>query len=70
MEKWQYELDKYLTTPPEPKESQCKCCICGEELYPEDVYFDFEDDVYCDVCAEWWVNRHEFRVREDMCFPE
>lgn len=67
---WEHALDVYLTTPPEEPESQCKCCVCGEELYPEDTYYDFEGDIYCENCAEWWINRHKFAVREDMCYPE
>jgi len=63
---WEHALDVYLTTPPEEPESQCKCCICKEELFEGDDYYDIEGDIYCEDCAEGWLEAQKFKVREDM----
>ena len=70
MEKWEYELDKWLTTPPDEPESKCKCCKCGEELLPDDSYFELDDELYCEICAEDWLEGHRNWVTYSMAFED
>lgn len=68
MEKWQHDLDRYLTTPPEPEESQCICCSCKEPLYPDEEYYELDDEIYCEYCAEKWLEGHRNWVTDWMAF--
>lgn len=70
MEQWQHSLDRYLTTPPEPKESRCKCCKCDEELYPDDEYYELDDEIYCEDCAEKWLKSKRNWVTYSMAYEE
>ena len=63
-------LDRYLTTPPEPKATKCKCCKCGEDLYPDYEYFELDDEIYCEDCASEWLSGHRNWVTEDMAYGE
>lgn len=61
MENWQYNYDKTVMTPPEPKASDLRCCDCGENLQYNEFYYDICGDIYCERCAEEWFEqcRHE-----------
>lgn len=62
--------DIWKTTSPEPKESKCKCYVCKEELLPDDEYFEIEGDIYCEICAERWLEGQKNWVTEDMAYGE
>ena len=62
------EYDEWKTTPPERKESAFKCTCCGEELYPDDKYWDIEGEHYCYECATDWFNDNWRYVTEEQCF--
>ena len=70
MADWEYQLDQILFNPPEGKESKCKCCRCGEELYPDYEYYELDDEILCEDCAEKWLEGHKNWVTEDMAFGE
>ena len=67
---WEHALDVYLTNPPEPKESQCKCSYCGDELLEGDDFYDIEGDIYCERCGEAWLERQKFKVTREMAIGE
>lgn len=70
MERWQEDLDRWLTTPPEPEESKCKCSLCKEELYPDDEYYELEDEIFCEDCAKTWLENHKNWVSESMAYGD
>lgn len=46
------DLEKhYLYDLPEEKESDIKCCICEYNIYEGDLYYEVNDEVYCEDCA-------------------
>lgn len=63
-------LDRYLTTPPEPEESHCKCEWCNEVLYPGDKYFDCEGSLLCEECSKEWLSEQFQEVTEEMAYTE
>lgn len=58
--------DKWKTTPPDEPESKCKCCKCGEFLFEDDEYWELDDEIYCEDCAEDWLAGHKNWVSESM----
>ena len=60
------EYDDWKTTPPEPEGSKCRCKACGEELFEDDEYFELDDEIYCENCAEEWLEGHKNYVSADM----
>ena len=68
MENWKKSLDKWLTTPPEEKESKCKCSRCGETLYPDDEYYELDDEIMCEDCAREWLEGNKNWVTESMAY--
>jgi len=70
MEEWQKSLDRYLTTPPEPKESRCKCYMCEDSLYPDEEYYELDGEIYCELCAEKWLDGQKNWVSEWMAYGE
>ena len=66
MDTWERDYDSWKTTPPEAPDSDCKCAICGEDLYEgEDIYV-VEDEVLCVDCAEEWFADHKTVVTYEM----
>lgn len=70
MESWEKALDRWLTTPPEEKESSCKCCVCKEMLFPDDEYYRLDGEIHCSDCAETWLEGQKEYVTEDMAYGE
>lgn len=68
MENWQRSLDDYLSNPPEGRVSKCKCARCGDELYPDDSFFDLDDEIMCERCAEAWLEDRRDYVSESMAY--
>ena len=64
------EYDVWKTTPPEPKESKCKCYLCKNELYPDEFYYNIEGGIYCEECASAWLEEQKVIISEDMCYEE
>ena len=62
--------DRWKTTPPEDRESKCKCERCGESLYPGDEYFDCEGTLLCDECSKEWLSEQFQKVTDEMCYGE
>ena len=60
--------DIWKTTPPERESRLCKCNSCGEDLYPDEEYYDLDDGIYCEECAKEWLNDHCSYVTEDMAY--
>lgn len=58
--------DRWKTTPPDEPESKCKCSYCGENLYEGDYYFKFYDELFCERCADEWIEEQKQIVTEDM----
>ena len=59
--------DAWKTTPPEPKESKLQCSECDLALYPDDVCYEIDGDIFCEDCANEWLNCQKLLVTEDMC---
>ena len=62
--------DRWKLDPPEPKESHCKCAWCGEELFFDDEYWELDDEILCEDCAEKWLDNHKNWVSESMARGE
>lgn len=60
------ELDRWLTTPPGEEKTACKCSFCGEPLYYDDEYWELDDEIFCEDCAEKWLEEHKHWVSEGM----
>lgn len=57
---WENDLDRWLTTPPEPPEPRIngKCALCGDALLETEEVFKCDDtgELLCsDVCAKGWL---------------
>ena len=67
---WIYskKYDDWKTSPPEPDddESKIRCCKCDEPLYYDDEYYELDDEIFCEYCAEKWLEGHKNWVTEDM----
>lgn len=70
MESWQYAEDRMLANPPERKESKCLCAMCKEPLYPDEEYFELDEEIYCNICAEKWLELQKNWVTSWMAFGE
>ena len=70
MEAWQYLEDRMLANPPEPKETKCLCCKCKEPLYFDEAYYELDGEIYCENCAEKWLQGHKNWVSEWMAYGE
>lgn len=69
MERWQYELDKWLTTPPEDEEDcedeeEIVECDCGEIVRKGENYYKFGDEIYCECCLKDYISEHKYTVGE------
>jgi len=58
--------DTWKTTPPDEPETKCKCSKCEEELYEGDDYYELDDEILCEDCAEEWLSLHKNYVSERM----
>ena len=65
MEDWQKDLDRYLTTPPD-EHTHCHCAWCNEDLFEDDEYWELDDEILCEECAEKWLESHKNWVSESM----
>lgn len=63
-------LDRYLTTPPEEKETKIHCKECNEALYLDDEFYRLDDAVLCRRCALKWLDNHSEYVTEEMAYGE
>lgn len=63
-------LDRYLTTPPEPKESVFKCDQCKDEFYPGDEYYCIEEENLCYECAFKWLDKMKRTATEEQCYED
>ena len=64
MEHWQNELDKWLTTPPEEQESKLVCADCGNEIYPDEKFYNINGRIYCEDCIEDYAEY----ATEEQCY--
>lgn len=65
---WEYEYDKFVTNPPEPKESKFKCWCCGRPFSEGDRVYQIEGESLCEVCAiEWFDEQYRF-ADYDECY--
>ena len=61
------ELDRWLTSSPDEDDTTaCKCCSCGEPLYYDDEYWELDDQIYCEDCAQEWLDGHKNWVSARM----
>lgn len=63
---WEDYYDKWKTTPPDDGETACKCSFCGEPLYYDDEYWELDDEIFCEDCAEKWLDEHKHWVSAGM----
>ena len=70
MEDWQHELDEMLANPPEGRESKFKCEHCGDPLFPDEKYYEIEDEKMCPDCARSWLEDQWHFVTEEMAYGE
>ena len=45
----------------EPK-AYIVCGVCGENIYPGEEYYNFDDDIACDDCYRDYINENFRRV--------
>lgn len=50
--------------------SKCVCAICKEMLYPDDEYYEIEDTIMCEGCADDWLKCQKNWVTEEMAYGE
>ena len=62
--------DKWKTTPPDSATTKCKCAWCGEELYFDDEYWELDDEILCEDCADKWLDNHKNWVSESMAYGD
>ena len=65
VEGWQKDLDRYLTTPPD-EFTHCHCAWCKEDLFEDDEYWELDDEILCENCAEKWLDEHKNWVSGSM----
>lgn len=71
MENWELSLDKWLTNPPEGRESHLFCDgRCKEPFYPEDRIYRLDGLNLCEECVQDWLSEHEECVTEEDCYGE
>lgn len=59
--------DLWKTTPPDDEEkTACRCCFCKEPLYFDDEYWELDDEIYCEDCANDWLAEHKHWVSASM----
>ena len=70
MEHWEYECDKWLTTPPDELETKffCEGEGCDNEFYPDDTYYEIEGMRLCEECAKEWLANQARRATERDCY--
>ncbi len=70
MNDWTKSLDRWLTTPPEEKESLLYCDNedCGEPFYPGDEVYEIEGVNLCKECALKWLEEQARVATEEECY--
>lgn len=63
------DLDRWLTTPPDP-DTKCFCRECDAELYEGELYFSIEGEILCENCANDWLENCKGYVTEEMVTGE
>lgn len=65
--KFEQQLDHYLTTPPEPDESDLMCDECQDSFSVGDTYYLIDDQKLCKGCALEWLElqSHEVEYADD-----
>lgn len=66
----EHDYDVWRTTPPDEPESKFRCTCCGEEMFPDDDYYDIEGEHFCKDCAEEWFEEQRHKVTEGQCYGE
>lgn len=41
------------------------CQVCGETIYYDDDYFDFDDDIVCENCTDEYISIFKRTAEED-----
>lgn len=72
MDDWERYYDRWKTTPPDydERESKCICSKCKDPLYPEDEYYELDDEIMCEKCAYEWLEGNKNWVTEDMAYGD
>ena len=70
MEGWQYQEDEMLANPPEGRTSKCLCVACKEPLNEGEEYYELEGDIYCEICAEHWLENQKNYVSGWLAYGE
>lgn len=50
--------------------SKCVCAVCKEMLYPDDEYYEIDDRIMCENCADEWLSSQKNWVTEDMAYGD
>ena len=66
MSSWEDYYDKWKTTEPDPETTKCHCAWCHEDLYFDEEYWELDDEILCENCAEKWLDNHKHWVSENM----
>ena len=70
MSDWEYEYDKMLANPPEPKESRFKCDKCGRPFQTDDRVYECDCDNLCEECAYDWLNDLWHYATWEQCYGD
>ena len=62
------QYDKWKLTVPEESSTKCHCAWCEENLYFDDEYWELDDEILCEDCAEKWLDNHKNWVSESMAY--
>lgn len=61
---------KWKTEDPDSDSTKCHCAWCKEELYFDEEYWEIEDEILCENCAETWLDNHKHWVSESMAYGD
>lgn len=67
---WETSYDAWKTTPPDDDDTKCECAWCHEKLYYDDEYWELDDEILCEDCAQKWLDNHKNWVSGSMARGE
>lgn len=64
--------DVWKTTPPEDdmRTSRVTCSVCGECIYPDEEYYDFEGEIFCKYHGEEHFQTYKQTATYEDCYGD
>ena len=62
------KYDEWKLNEPEYYEetTKCHCAWCHEDLFFDEEYWELDDEILCEDCAEKWLDNHKHWVSGNM----